>query len=82
MLNLPTTAILGIVKGLGAALSKLFLGLFLIRTGENKEVLKGSKKEVKDAKEANKVNNHIANLDDDVLNDGLLANKSKPKRRR
>ncbi len=68
------STILTIVKtliGLGPALTKAFLALFLINSGVNKEVLKGARKDLKDAKKAGKRKNHISTLSDDDLNSGL-----------
>lgn len=67
--------ILTLVKGLGAVLKNLFLGLFLVRQGENKAVLGEVKKEVKDAKKASKTKNHVSNLDRDTINNGLRRTK-------
>ena len=67
------TLIFGVLKGLGAVLKNLFLGLFISNAAVNKEVAKQKKKEVKDAKKAGKRKNNISNLDDDDLDSGLQS---------
>lgn len=73
------TAIFNGIKILGGVLKNLFLFLFIRRSGETKEVVKGLKKEVKDAKESAKKKNSIKSLDDDTLDDGLRIRKRKSK---
>lgn len=71
-------AVFEVFKVLGKVLKDAFLVLFLLRKGKEKEELKLKKKEVLDAKKANLLINHISNLDDDTLNDGLrTSNKHK-----
>lgn len=60
---------------LGKAFKDAFLALYLINTGVNKEVLKGKEKEVKDAKKAAKLKNHIESLPDSDVDSGLRKPK-------
>lgn len=62
---------MGWLKTLGGFLKDSFLALFLIRKGQNDEVLKGKDKEVKDAKKAGKLKDKISNVDDDTLDNSL-----------
>lgn len=69
---MPTViTILKGLMGLGPLLSKAVLGLFLLNSGTNKEVLKGKIKEVKDAQKAGKRKSYIASLSDDDVDSGL-----------
>lgn len=69
------TAILTMIKSLGAVLKNLFLGLFLYRSGQNKEIIKAQKKGLHDAKEANKIKDRISKLSDDELDKRLRRSR-------
>lgn len=73
------TPFISLIESLGRVLKNLYLGLFIYRSGETKEVVREKKKEVKDAKRASRIRNNIKSLDDNTLNNGLRKPNSPKK---
>lgn len=65
------TAFFAALRSLGGLLKNVLLGLLFVRKGEDKEIIKQQKKELKDAKEAGKRKSRIKSLSDDDLRNGL-----------
>ncbi len=80
------STLLPMLKSLGTVLKNLFLGFFLIKTGEQKEELEQSKKdtevlekELQDVKEAATLKQKLVLSTDDELISILHSNKKPPK---
>lgn len=56
---------------LGKILKEVFLGFLLYNKGVNDTKLENTKKELEDAKEAEKLRDHISSLSDSDLDGGL-----------
>jgi len=69
--------VLPLLKGLGGVLKDLFLGLFLMRKGAEKQQLKDLKAEEKELKDVKEISNRVDAMSDDDLDSVLYDNDNK-----